>query len=289
MKIRDKFDFKSYVPWRFDKIGKVDGIIYKALNLINKNFYIGETAQTFGVRKSGHLKSARGKSQLYFHRALRKYPNESQWQWTIMAIYPQISENELGYLEMVAIGEMNPQYNMTKGGEGSTTLNLTSEMRYKLGSGNRGRKFSVESRNKMGKHRLGKKLGAKQTLAIIESNKERIWSLESRKRVSDSQKGKQKHTQEFKDYMRTVHLGKKVNRTEEHKKNLEAVKNKRVARIIDNQIVSVFPSARKAEKILKIRLRRNIKSGKMHLKSKSYFKYISHEEYEHLVTVLNLL
>jgi len=285
MKRRDKFDVNSYVPWDIKRIKKVKGLIYKALNLINNNFYLGKTIQTLEERKKEHLKS---KNNYVFPKALKKYPEENKWQWIILAEYPHISLNELGYLEMVAIWEMKPQYNMTKGGEGVGLLEYTPEIRFRLGNGNRGRKYTKEESRNMGKARLGQKLSAKQIQSIVDSNKARIWKEESRIKSRETQKGVPKHTQEFKDYMRTVHLGKKVNRTEEHKKNLAIALAKPVARIIDNQIVSVFPSARITEKKLKIRARRYLKSGNIHPRTKSYFKYITHEEYEHLVTVLNI-
>jgi len=75
MKRRDKFDVNSYVPWDIKRIKKVKGLIYKALNLINNNFYLGKTIQTLEERKKEHLKS---KNNYVFPKALKKYPEENK-------------------------------------------------------------------------------------------------------------------------------------------------------------------------------------------------------------------
>ena len=49
------------------------GIIYKIINKLNNKVYIGQTASSLGTRFKAHLKDAKNGSELYFHKAIRKY------------------------------------------------------------------------------------------------------------------------------------------------------------------------------------------------------------------------
>jgi len=92
-------------------------IIYKATNLINNKFYIGKTILTLEKRIKKHLRKSR-KSDLPFHRALRKYGND-KFKWEIINICQGVKE--LNEMEKYFIKNTNAQkigYNIAAGGEG---------------------------------------------------------------------------------------------------------------------------------------------------------------------------
>ena len=59
----------------------MNGIIYKAENLITHKNYIGQTIKVLKARKYEHYFSAK-RANVYFHRALLKYPKEA-WTWNV--------------------------------------------------------------------------------------------------------------------------------------------------------------------------------------------------------------
>jgi len=107
------------------------GVIYKVTNLINNKLYIGQTVN-FKKRKERHLYEAkRGKSKLYFSRALKKYGNIN-FLWEI--IDSANSKDELSNKEKYWIDyydTYNNGYNLTHGGEGISGYvhNLTEDQR----------------------------------------------------------------------------------------------------------------------------------------------------------------
>ena len=60
------------------------GIIYVCINLFDGRRYIGKTLQEFSRRKADHIQEAINKnSELYFHRALRKFGIDN-FVWSII-------------------------------------------------------------------------------------------------------------------------------------------------------------------------------------------------------------
>ena len=60
------------------------GIVYKVINKVNNNCYIGQTIKTLKERKRHHYKDAHiSKGNVYFHNALKKY-NEESFNWSIL-------------------------------------------------------------------------------------------------------------------------------------------------------------------------------------------------------------
>lgn len=97
---------------------KYFGIIYKATNLINKKVYIGQTRDYLCHRKYKHHYEAEHGSELYFHRAIRKYGKEN-FSWEIIA--HGNNAEELDNLEKFYIAEFLSNdssygYNLTAGG-----------------------------------------------------------------------------------------------------------------------------------------------------------------------------
>lgn len=96
-------------------------IIYKIINNINKDFYIGKTSNDIETRFYHHkYNSQKRKSQTYLHRAMKKYGINN---FSISQIDEAKTLKELNLKEIYWIESLSPRYNMTKGGDGGDTSN----------------------------------------------------------------------------------------------------------------------------------------------------------------------
>lgn len=92
-------------------------IVYQAVNQINGHKYIGATCDYLCRRKSKHIYFALKKnSQTHFHRAIRKYGRDN-FVFTVLGVYPDYRSGLDA--EIKAIADVNPEYNMTVGGDGT--------------------------------------------------------------------------------------------------------------------------------------------------------------------------
>lgn len=143
-------------------MNKINGIIYKAENIVNGKVYIGQTIRNINVRKSIHKNNAlKGESNIYFHRAIRKHGFDN-FEWSILCECD--SKEKLNAIEKFYISayrKMTEVYNVTDGGEGAL-----------------GYKPTEETLKKLSESHIGKKSG----------NKGNIYSEEIRKKISDSKK-----------------------------------------------------------------------------------------------------
>jgi group I intron endonuclease len=93
-------------------------LIYKIVNQVNGDFYIGKTTKPKNVRLQEHFYNSSYNSQTYLHRAIRKYGCSN---FIIEEIETKIPEEKLDEREIFWINNLNPTYNMTSGGEGGDT------------------------------------------------------------------------------------------------------------------------------------------------------------------------
>lgn len=93
-------------------------LIYKIVNQVNGDFYIGKTTKPKEVRLKEHFYNSSYNSHAYLHRAIRKY---GFFNFTIEEIETQIEEEKLDEREIFWIKTLKPKYNMTSGGEGGKT------------------------------------------------------------------------------------------------------------------------------------------------------------------------
>lgn len=91
-------------------------IIYQITNEVNGKIYIGKTTKTIEERFQRHLYTTKYGSETYLHRAIRKYGADSFSLKTLEVVNGDIDERETHW-----ISKLNPDYNMTKGGEGGDT------------------------------------------------------------------------------------------------------------------------------------------------------------------------
>lgn len=183
------------------------GYIYRIDNLENGKFYIGQTIQTIQQRWSDHVSNTKNLSDdMVIHLAMRKYGIDI---FTIEPIYTIECETktelkkQLNELEIKSIEELNPEYNVAKGGLGHTGVVIrrfgaenhfygkthTEEVRKRISEAAKGRyvgrKLSEETKRKMSESKKGDKhplknnpdfrLRAIQNINnLIESNKKRV-------------------------------------------------------------------------------------------------------------------
>jgi len=203
------------------------GIIYCAVSPSGKK-YFGRTIQFLSKRKYTHNYDARNGSQVFFHRAIRKY-GEQNIKWEIIEEVEKLTKIELiNYLNEREIYHINKNksiypdgYNLTKGGgnfggeKGLIQSEETIEKRRQSMMGkNRGPKspetirkqketkrlnpyiFSEEQIEKMRLKRLGKSPGNKGKSPSQETKekmsrfqRQRTKSEEERKNISLSKMG----------------------------------------------------------------------------------------------------
>ena len=203
------------------------GCVYQAKNLITGKLYIGKTVKSLSDRVSCHISNAKGKSDLYFHKAIRKYGIDS-FQWSIL--YQGDKESQLYEMEQMFIKQLNTMaplgYNLTAGGDGM--LEPTNELRTKLSKAQMGHIVTEETKGKLRAANLGKtvRICTEETLKKMSErmlgNKYglgRICSPEERARISKMHKGRQKSKEERANLSKG-HLGEKP--SDETKRKMSA-------------------------------------------------------------------
>ena len=94
-------------------------IVYQITNEVNGKFYIGKTTKTIEERFQSHLReSDYFRKNTYLYKAIRKYGKNN---FSIKPLETQVEETKLDERERYWIETLNPQYNLTKGGEGGDT------------------------------------------------------------------------------------------------------------------------------------------------------------------------
>ena len=120
-------------------------VIYIARNLVDDHIYIGKTARSLEVRKQGHVDDAKRGSQLYFHRALRKY-GEAAFDWSVIdeaETEQELNEKERYWIQFYKSTDSRFGYNLTFGGDGlhpSFKMKRSDETRKRLSASKKGEK-----------------------------------------------------------------------------------------------------------------------------------------------------
>jgi len=132
------------------------GCIYKIRNKVNGKCYIGQTCRGFNTRIKEHLYSAfqRNATSL-IHKALRKY-GEDGFEFSVLL--DNVPENLLDDLEINII--------FAEDAYGASGYNLGEG-----GNTNRNRIVSTETRTKLSKARLGRKMCLTETERSVRSEK----------------------------------------------------------------------------------------------------------------------
>lgn len=186
----------------------VPAIVYLITNAVNGKRYVGLTRYTLHKRWSEHKGCAAAGKKAALYAAIRKYGPEA---FAIQQVASCLSLEHATAVEKSVIQSLKPEYNMTNGGEftlGKRVLSKESAERLRLAHA--GKIITQEQRAAIsktlkaryaadpkfressvaalaaGRSRIDR---SKQRAAASESSSRRVWSDESRQRLSEARKG----------------------------------------------------------------------------------------------------
>lgn len=120
------------------------GSIYLITNILNGEQYIGQTINSVNRRWIAHKASA-NKPKFNIAKALNRYGINN---FKCEEIYTTFSKDELDQAEVRFISDLNPVYNMTKGGSGKPDKIITDKQRLITSKLSKARWANPEWRNK---------------------------------------------------------------------------------------------------------------------------------------------
>lgn len=178
------------------------GVIYSFRNVHNDKRYIGQTLYPEERYKSHISNLGNYEGRKLFYRAMNKYSNITDWDYTILE--SNIKESELNNREIYWIDYYDSYkngYNMTMGGDGSKgsfgELNgfygkhHSIETREAISKGNKGKTLSQETKNKISISNKGRKCTDDTKEKISKANKGHSHTKETKEKISKANKGKQ--------------------------------------------------------------------------------------------------
>lgn len=190
--------------------------VYLATNKVNGKRYVGVTRKSVRGRFTAHVYHARKKPRTYFHHAIAKYGPEA---FTVEAVASCLHPETVSEVERTVIQQLKPEYNQTNGGEFTVGKRVPREVVEKIRAGNVGKKRTPEqnaANSAQAKARwesnpkyreiavaaLTKGRAncdeSKRIAAAAASARSRVWTLDSRAKLSASCTGR-RHTQGTKD------------------------------------------------------------------------------------------
>lgn len=167
-------------------------IIYKITNKINGKVYIGQTIRTLETRWKEHvLNSFKHKTSMCLHDSIRKYGAEN---FTIEQIDVASTRDELDKKEIYWIkyyNSLSPNgYNLETGG--NKNHSISEETRIRMSKSQKGRVLSKEHREKIGNGNKNK-IRSDETRKKISESKTgkpiKKFSLETRLKISKARLG----------------------------------------------------------------------------------------------------
>jgi len=205
----------------------IDLIVYLVTNLINQKKYVGLTTQTLHNRWRKHCQPSNNTGLLC--KAIKKYGKNN---FTIEVLLQanslvEMMETEASYIAELKTTDRKFGYNLLSGGEHSRHSEYTKQKISKANKGQGlGRKIPPEIVEKVVKSLIGRKHSEATKAKMRESRKKQIFSAESRKKISDSKKGR-KQTQNQIDSRAQKNTGKK--RSPEIRRKMSEAQQKRRA------------------------------------------------------------
>lgn len=186
----------------------VHGWIYLATNTINGKQYVGLTRVGVVARWKQHVWKSRSLGS-YFHKAICKHGADA---FTVSEFACAVSVQVLPALERDIIRQLTPAYNLTNGGEVTLGRKYDDATKERIRAANTGKRRTEEQRARisaikkqqwadhpeifassiraMAKARNMPGVEARRAAAAAASAKNRIWSAESRARLSASCMGR---------------------------------------------------------------------------------------------------
>ncbi len=187
-------------------------VVYLITNTINGKYYVGKTVETLASRWSKHKNEAARGSNMYLHRAMRKYGLGNFTVHPLMETLKtneELCEQETFLISLFKANDHKHGYNLTTGGEGVCGLRHSLETKEKLRSlrlkqvftpeqiakhglawkGKKRPPFSLEHRQHLSEGRTGMTLSAQHRQHIGESHIGKKHSPESIQRMSEAKQG----------------------------------------------------------------------------------------------------
>lgn len=182
------------------------GVIYVATNSVNGNQYVGLTRKGVAARWAQHVRNA-NRPKTHLHRAIARYGAAA---FTVNEYASALDESVLAELEKLVILQIAPAYNQTNGGEVTFGRKYNDEAKERIRFANLGKKRTQEQKQRMSEVKRAqyasqpnlaaaatatliafRHLGEQKRLAkVAESSRNRIWSQESRAKLSASCMGR---------------------------------------------------------------------------------------------------
>lgn len=185
------------------------GLIYVATNKVTGDQYVGLTTRGLPYRWKQHCYTASRNAKTYFHRAIQKYGAD---QFDVCEYVYAQSRSVLAALERDVILQLAPTYNQTNGGEITFGRKYDDWAIERIRKSNTGKKRTAEQnlKNSIARkqyfidhpearaanaHHLAHirdkpENRSKQKIATSKASKERVWSAESRAKLSASTQGR---------------------------------------------------------------------------------------------------
>lgn len=178
--------------------------VYLVTNNQNGKRYVGLTRFTCQARWKQHVRNAAAGKRTYLFAAIRKYGADS---FSVMDVASCLSLETATQVERAVIQSLRPEYNQTNGGEFTAGRRVPRSVVEKIRASNLGKKRTAEHnelQRRLGKERyknnpelrakMAKQLERvrssidheKRIAAVRESLKTRVWSDESRAKLSAS-------------------------------------------------------------------------------------------------------
>ena len=191
-------------------------IIYLATNKINGKRYVGLTKRSLKARWNQHVNIANKEAKTYFHKAIAKYGRDA---FDVVPVISALSQDSLAFLETQLIKDLCPEYNQTGGGEVTLGRKYDDATKERIRKANTGKKRTLEQRQRNShikkqqfvenpqlkniatlnlnnaRHLIDE---VKRRAAVGAAAKNRVWSNESKVKLSASCMGR-KYSQEVID------------------------------------------------------------------------------------------
>ena len=182
------------------------GVIYVATNTLTGSQYVGLTRMGVAVRWAQHVAKSRN-PKTHFHRAIAKYGSAA---FDVVEYASAICQDFLAGLERDVILQLAPAYNQTGGGEVTFGRKYDDIAKERIRVANIGRTWTAEQKQRMSDLKCAqyaadpglakasadrlkavRHLGEAQRIKrVAEAARERIWSKESKAKLSAACKGR---------------------------------------------------------------------------------------------------
>ena len=115
-------------------------ILYEAINTANGKRYIGITQRGIKVRQKRHIWTAHSGYGSVFGAAIRKY-GAGRFEFKVLAVCPDFEYAKL--IEVAAIKQFRPEYNVTAGGDGAVGFKHSEEHKAKMALLQKGKQYAL--------------------------------------------------------------------------------------------------------------------------------------------------